>query len=235
MKRAGERAFRLCDEAGKAAPKRKSKYRFPFLFYRLFLHSPSMLPGIGRGQCSVTPARRAPTSHLVHKTAYVHALREHGGEHRTMRMTKCRCSPRAQSTGPNPGSEGKTVRWTVFREAIPPKQGEMKRAGERAFRLCDEAGKAAPKRKSKYRFPFLFYRLFLHSPSMLPGIGRGQCSVTPARRAPTSHLVHKTAYVHALREHGGEHRTMRMTKCRCSPRTQSTGPNPGSEGRGCCK
>ena len=61
------------------------------------------------------------------------------------------------STGPNPGSEGKTVRWTVFREAIPPKQGEMKRAGERAFRLCDEAGKAAPERKLKFSFLFVLW------------------------------------------------------------------------------
>ena len=63
--------------------------------------------------------------------------------------------PTGLSTGPNPGSEGKTVRWTVFREAIPPKQGEMKRAGERAFRLCDEAGKAAPERKLKFSFLFV--------------------------------------------------------------------------------
>ena len=37
-----------------------------------------MLPDVGRGQCSVTPAGRAPTSALVHKISYgAVALRTH--------------------------------------------------------------------------------------------------------------------------------------------------------------
>ena len=76
-----------------SSSREETEIQFPFCFIGLSLYHSSMLPDVARGQCSVTPAGRAPTSVLAHKIAYVHALREHEGEHRTIRVPKCRCSP----------------------------------------------------------------------------------------------------------------------------------------------